>query len=288
MMRYDSVEGGKHTVLSHIFRLLTDLCSDEKRNIFEHSQGFVTRLHLFFELIVASLTLFCWLAPLHATPIASDPSGGGAGGNAASAPGPSSSYPWVGTVDGTNTGTGNKTTTIPTVTWTSRGDMSVDLTLYHNSQTNFPSPFGYKWLLIYESRVAADSSGNVGVIWGDGRKYTFGNASGVYSAPPGIHERLVVNGSNPVASYDIIEKDQTKYHFANYSGGYVLNTITDENGNQITVNNSSTGSLISITDSSNRTVTFGYNGPSAGFYNTITDPLGHVVTLSYDSDGNLS
>jgi len=134
-----------------------------------------------------------------------------------------------------------------------------------------------------QSQVYSDSSGNVKVIWGDGRSYSFGNTSGSYTPPPGIHERLVVNGSNPVASYDIIEKDQTKYHFANYSGAFVLNTITDENGNQITVNNSANGGLISITDSSNRTVTFGYNGPSAGFYNTMTDPLGRVVSLSYDA-----
>jgi len=191
-------------------------------------------------------------------------------------------------VDNTNTGTGNKSTAVPTISWTARGGLKVDLTLYHNSETNFPSPFGYKWLLIYESQIGADSSGNVGVTWGDGRKYKFGNTSGVYSPPPGIHEKLIVNGSNPVASYDIIEKDQTKYHFANYGGVYVLNTITDENGNQITVNNSSNGGLISVTDPSNRTVMFGYNGPSAGFYNTMTDPAGHVVTLSYDASGNLS
>jgi len=190
-------------------------------------------------------------------------------------------------VDDTSTATGNKTTAIPTVSWVARGGMKVDLTLYHNSQTDFPSPFGYKWLLIYESQIYSDSSGNVKVIWGDGRRYTFGNSSGTYSPPPGIHERLVVNG-NPVASYDIIEKDQTKYHFANYSGASVLNTITDENGNQVTVNNSSTGGLISVTDSSNRSVTFGYNGPTAGTYNTMTDPLGHVVTLSYDASRNLS
>jgi len=245
-------------------------------------------LQLFSKVTAASLTLFCLLAPSYATPISSDPGGGGVGGNAASAPGPSSSYPWVGTVDDTNTGTGNKTTEIPTISWNARGGLKVDLTLYHNSETNFPSPFGYKWLLIYQSQVGVDSSGNVGVTWGDGRKYKFGNTSGVYSPPPGIHEKLIVTGSNPVASYDIIEKDQTKYHFANYGGVYVLNTITDENGNQITVNNSSNGGLISVTDPSNRTVTFGYNGPSAGFYNTMTDPLGHVVNLSYDASGNLS
>ncbi len=191
-------------------------------------------------------------------------------------------------MDNTNTGTGNKSTAIPTISWTARGGLKVDLTLYHNSETNFPSPFGYKWLLIYQSQVGVDSSGNVGVTWGDGRKYKFGNTSGVFTPPPGIHEKLVANGSNPVASYDIIEKDQTKYHFANYGGAYVLNIITDENGNQITINNSANGGLISVTDPSNRTVTFGYNGPSAGFYNTMSDSAGHIVTLSYDASGNLS
>ncbi len=165
--------------------------------------------------------------------------------------------------------------------------MTVDLTLYHNSQTDFASPFGYKWLSFYESQVKVDGSGNVKAIWGDGRKYTFGNNSGTYSPPPGIHERLVANGS-PISSYDIIEKNQTRFHFANYGGVFVLSTVTDENGSQITVNNGANGGLISVSDSSGRTAMFGYNGPTAGKYNSITDPLGRVISLSYDASGNLS
>ncbi len=243
----------------------------------------------FSELTASALLLFSLFVPLHAAAIKPDPvSGGDAGGNAASSPGPS--QPWVGSVDDTNTGTGNKTTAIPTVSWVARGGMKVDLTLYHNSQTDFPSPFGYKWLLFYESQIAPTSTGNVQVTWGDGRRYVFGNNSGVYTPPPGIHERLIANGS-PATSYDIIDEAQTKYRFTKYnSGAYVLNTITDSNGNQITVNNASNGGLVSVTDSSNRTATFGFNGPTAGTYNTITDPLGRVFTLTYDAanSNNLS
>jgi len=67
------------------------------------------------------------------TAIVSDPGGGGGvGGNAASSPGPS--YSWVGDVDSTSTATGNKLTTVPTIGWTVRGGLKVDLTLYHNSE----------------------------------------------------------------------------------------------------------------------------------------------------------
>ncbi len=221
------------------------------------------------------------------TAIVSDPGGGGGvGGNAASSPGPS--YPWVGSVDDTSTATGNKLTTVPTVGWTVRGGLRVDLTLYHNSETTLGAGSrGAKWSLFYDSNVKSDASGNVRVAWGNGLVYTFGNnGNGAYLDPPGIHDRLVMNGS-PASSYDIVMKDQVKYHFAPYGSGgiFYLTTIADENGNSITVNRASNGGTLGVSDSTGRSAKFGFTG---SYYTSITDPLNHVVSFGFDGSGNMS
>ena len=208
--------------------------------------------------------------------------GGGVGGNAAASPGPG--YPWIGTVGDVSTATGNKLTAVPTVGWTARGGMTVDLTLYHNSETPFNGSRGAKWSLIYDSNISADTSGNVKVAWGNGARYTFGkNVDGSYSPPPGIHDRLIANGS---ASYDLITKSQMRWHFVPYGtqGIFFLVSISDENGNTITVNRASNGGTQSITDPTGRTATFGYN---SNYYTSITDPLNHTVSFGFDSAGNM-
>ncbi len=221
------------------------------------------------------------------TAIVSDPGGGGGvGGNAASSPGPS--YPWVGSVDDTSTATGNKLTTVPTIGWTVRGGLKVDLTLYHNSETTLGAGSrGAKWSLFYDSNVKSDASGNVRVAWGNGLVYFFGNnGNGTYLDPPGIHDRLIVNGS-PASGYDLVMKDQTKYHFAPYGSGgiFYLTTIADENGNSITVNRAANGGTLGVSDSTGRSATFGFTG---SYYTSITDPLNHAVSFGFDGSGNMS
>ena len=226
------------------------------------------------------------MSSLQATPIHPDPTdGGGVGGNAASSPGPA--YSWVSSVEGVSTATGNKLTEIPTVSWTARGGLTVDLTLYHNSENNVGSPSrGAKWALIYDTGLKSDASGNVHVGWGNGNHYDFGNTSGTYSPPPGIHDRLIANGS-PIASYDLIKPDQTNWHFASYgiSGYFQLASISDENGNSITVNRAANGGTTGITDPTGRKVTFGFSNT---YYTSITDPMGRVFSFGFDASGNMS
>jgi len=164
----------------------------------------------------------------------------------------------------------------------------VDLTLYHNSENNVGSPSrGAKWALIYDTNLKDVGSGNVRIGWGNGNHYVFGNVNGVYTPPPGIHDRLIANGS-PIASYDLIRKDQTDWHFAPYgsSGYFYLTTISDENGNVITVNRAaSNGGMLGLTDPTGRQVTFGYNST---YYTSLTDPKGRVFSFGFDGSGNMS
>lgn len=97
---------------------------------------------------------------------------------------------------------------------------------------------------------------------------------------------MIANGS-PIASYDLIKKDQTDWHFAPYgsSGYFYLTSISDENGNAITVNRAANGGSLGLTDPTGRQVTFGY---SSTYYTSITDPLGRVFSFGFDGSGNMS
>lgn len=102
-------------------------------------------------LLVVGFLFLCSTSLLQAVPVHPDATdGGGIGGNPASSPG--TSYPWVSSIDGVSTATGNKMTEIPTVSWVARGGLIVDLTLYHNSESNVGSPSrGAKWALLYDT-----------------------------------------------------------------------------------------------------------------------------------------
>src|SRR5258708_26224646 len=74
---------------------------------------------------------------------------------------------------------------------------------------------------------------NMSVHWGDDLCYTFTvNLDGSYTAPTGIFDTLVANGSPTITSYDLTTKNQVKYHFTNPNGtGWYVATISDLNGN---------------------------------------------------------
>lgn len=258
------------------------------------------RLSRLFNFIAIAFLFAFSLTRLYAAapPIGSDPGGGGAGGNAASAPGPSSSYPWVGSVDDTNTGTGNKSISVPIVSWQQRGGLSVDLTLNHNSQSIVSGELGPKWTMSYDDTLSVDSTtGNVTVHWGDGRVYTFTNhTSGPYTPPPGIYDSLgaiyqangrIGSSGSVLVAYTIITKDQTMFKFSRtVNSVWCLTGISDENGNTINIGYVSGTNLIqTITDATGRAVKLGYTSSKL---TSVTDPLSRQWTLSYDGSGNLA
>jgi len=52
--------------------------------------------------------------------------------------------PWEGSSNGTNTGNGNKLTSLPLVGRNTRGDLPMAFTLYHNSQSTYNDEIGQK------------------------------------------------------------------------------------------------------------------------------------------------
>src|SRR5262245_50863857 len=85
--------------------------------------------------------------------------GGGGGGHAISySAGSGTPFPWEGSIGTTNSGNGNKLTSIPIVSWTQRGGLPVNLSLVHNSQSGHNSELGQKWTHSFDIYMVPASS----------------------------------------------------------------------------------------------------------------------------------
>jgi RHS repeat-associated protein len=207
--------------------------------------------------------------------------GGGHGVSYSLASGPT--YPWEGNYGDCNTGNGNKLTSVPIVGWTQRGGLPVNLTLYHNSEGNHDSELGQKWTFSYDLYLVASGTSphyNQTVHWGNDLSYQFtNNGSDVFTAPTGIYDSFVKNVDG---TFTLTTKSQVAYHFN--TSGY-CDTISDENGNSLSIAHNSGNYVTTITDATSRTITLGYD--SSNRINSITDPLSRQWTISYDSSNQL-
>ncbi len=91
---------------------------------------------------------------------------------------------------------------------------------------------------------------------------------------------LTVSGSGTSAAYTLTKKDQTAYTFGNIggtSGGWYCTSISDRNGNTITINHNTGGYVTSVVDPTSRTVSFTYD--TSNRISTITDPLSRTWTV---------
>ena len=226
---------------------------------------------------------------------------------------PGGSLPWEGSVGSTNTGNGNKQTGIPIVSWTQRGGLPISLVLTHNSQSNRNAELGYKWTHSYDiylmssggtgggggtnsfapqSGLAPNVGGGTGgggaftsgsnllAHWGDDLSYQFtNNGSNAFAAPTGIHDTLAQNVDG---TFTLTKTSQVKYHF---NAALYCDSITDPNGNAVSIVRNTAGYVTSVTDATGRALTFVYDGSNR--ISSVTDPTGRVWTLGYDSSGNL-
>jgi RHS repeat-associated protein len=115
----------------------------------------------------------------------------------------------------------------------------------------------------------------------DGSVVRFVNLTGAWeSLGDGlVHGKLVQEHEE----YIYTPVDQTVLRFAEGTG--LLTSITDRNGNAVTMHRNSEGRLESVSDASSRSLTFTYN--SSGEVESAKDPRGHVVKYTYES-GNLA
>jgi len=150
---------------------------------------------------------------------------------------------------------------------------------YYNATSTHEGIFGRGWTFSYGIHLIEEASGDVVVVRGTGAEDRFvSQGGGTYTPPKGIYDTLT---KNPDDTFSLWVKDE-KLTYAFDTNG-VLTSITDRNGNAVTLSYTS-GLLNTITDASGRTITFAYSGNKV---QTITDPTGEEITFTYDEYGNM-
>jgi len=152
------------------------------------------------------------------------------------------------------------------------------LTLFYNSLDPFNTSLGLGWSHDYDISLTQNSDGSVLLKEGNWRRRLYTLSGGSYSAQPQDYSTLVKNSDT---TFTLTHKDGLKYTF-NTDG--TIASITDRNNNSVTFTYSG-GRLTAVTDAANRTATLSHDGD--GHLVTVTDPAGRNYTLGY-SNGTLA
>ncbi len=188
---------------------------------------------------------------------------------------PGSALPWEGSAPaagGTlNTGNGDLLTSLHLLGWKSRG-MDIDFTLYQNSETNYSCELGAGWTWSYDIYVNPISGGAPTVHWGNGLCIPYTISGSSYVPPAGIYDQLVKNANG---TWTVTQKDGTTYQF-NTAG--FCTSISDLDGNTITLTLNSGNYVTQITDPTGRSLTINVNG--SGQFTSIVDPLGRTWSFT--------
>jgi len=159
--------------------------------------------------------------------------------------------------------------------------MPFAFTRAYNSIEEADGPLGAGWAHNFNIDMVppADDNSPAVINDADGRVITFIQPNpGQFQPVAGEHSTLAENGSG----YLWEKKDKTRYQF-NAEGA--LQTITDRNGNTISLTHDGSGRLTAITDTAGRVYSLIYDG--SGHITSISDPTGRTVAYHYDTNGNL-
>ena len=176
----------------------------------------------------------------------------------------------------------------------------IAFTRTYNLDPTHKGLFGKGWSATYEGRVTQSGglAAAVSVAGGSGQvlsyAYASSSASGgvqtaVYTPPAGNHDALTASTTGSSTYYQLRKKDSRNvYRYdvdPTLAGSFRLTSITDRNGNAVTVGYNADGTLASVTDAAGRATTFTYNAQKLA--SRMTTPDSGEVTYSYDAGGNL-
>lgn len=160
---------------------------------------------------------------------------------------------------------------------------SLSVVRTYNAQDMRDSMFGQGWSFSYESRLVetADGTQQYAVCReGDGKRLRFvKNADGSFKSPPDNYATLTRDSNQ---NFRVRQKDGLERRFD--ADGRLV-SVTDRNGNSLTLSYDNTGFLTGMTDAGGRTVTLtkGANGK----VESLRDHAGRVTSYTYDAGGNL-
>jgi YD repeat-containing protein len=132
---------------------------------------------------------------------------------------------------------------------------------------------GRGWVDNWDFSAATDAQGNVFIHEGAGLRIFTKLANGTYEGTPGDMGMLMLSGG----AYSLHERDGTVFAF-NPDG--TLNFDQDTNGNRITAGYTS-GLLTTLTQSNGEQMTLAYN--AQGRISQVSDAFGRITTYSYDA-----
>jgi RHS repeat-associated protein len=169
----------------------------------------------------------------------------------------------------------------------------------YNSDDPTTGRLGPGWTDSYSASLAIQQNGDVYLHGEDGQEVRYWlQEDGSFVAESGGQSTL----TSVTGGYQLVTEDQVTYRFD--SSGK-LTSMTDRNGNAVSLAYDGSGRLATITDSSGRTITFTSNadgtlaridvpdgrsvvyGYTAGRLTSVTDPASHITTYHYDSGGRL-
>jgi RHS repeat-associated protein len=173
-----------------------------------------------------------------------------------------------------------------------RGGISIQR-IYRTLSTE-AGPFGIGTGHNYSYRLDTfnpQASAIINLIMPDGNRFPFarGTALTLFNGtiPRVRGARITVLSNNQV---ELRWKDGTVFHFvpANFQLGSVLQSITDPNGNKVTLlrNASAPAQITQVIDPVGRMLILSYD--AADRITSITDPIGRTVTYTYNAQGTMA
>ncbi len=148
------------------------------------------------------------------------------------------------------------------------------MTLHYNSLDPFNGSLGRGWSHDYDITLTQNSDGSVLLKEGNWKRRLYTLSGGAYVPQPDDRSTLT---ANPDATYTLTHRDGLKYTF-NTDG--TIASITDRNNNSVTLTYTG-GKLTSVTDSGGRNATLSLDGD--GRITNVTDPAGNNYALGYSN-----
>ena len=167
------------------------------------------------------------------------------------------------------------------------GRLPLSFTRFYNGHSDHYGVMGYRWTHTYDIRLEVLDNDDAGVVFGSGQEIFFDWYTVVNDPPnryipadPRNHDTLVENQDG---TYTYTTRTNLAYLF---DANGELQSITDLNGNQITLTYNGSGQLMTITGLGAQVISLTYDGN--GRLSTVTDPESEVWIYAYDANGDLT